>query len=73
VWLEHMMLGLRRVKGVLWNELKNNLTHEREVELNHKIRDLLDCNLIKENDGRLQLTPTGLVVENEIISRLSSL
>ncbi len=73
VWLEHMMLGLRRMKGVLWDELKSNLTQEREVELNHKIRDLLDCNLIKENDGRLQLTPTGLVVENEIISRLSSL
>ncbi len=73
VWLEHMMLGLRRMKGVLWDELKSNLTQERAVELNHKIRDLLDCNLIKENDGRLQLTPTGLVVENEIISRLSSL
>ena len=73
VRLEYMMLGLRRVKGVLWDELKNNLTQEREVELNNKIRDLLDCNFIKENDGRLQLTPAGLVVENEIISRLSSL
>ena len=73
VRLEKIMLGLRRAKGMLWDELNVSLSDERRIELTNKIRDLQDCNLIEEQDGRLQLTPAGLVVENEIISRLSSL
>lgn len=71
VYAEKIMLGLRRMQGVVWSEISGDLTDEQRNQLMSKINELKEKNLIRECDGRLQLTPAGLVVENEIITRLS--
>ena len=62
---------LRRIKGVCWKEISINLTEQQKDELTIKIDMLKQKKLIAEVDGLLQLTPAGLIVENEIITRLS--
>ncbi len=71
VYAEKIMLGLRRMQGVVWSEVSQNLTEEQKNALLIKIDALKEKKLVAENDGRLQLTPAGLIVENEIITRLS--
>lgn len=71
VYAEKMMLGLRRMKGVCWQDISADLTQEQLDELVLKIEMLKKEKLIAEKDGRLQLTPAGLIVENQIITRLS--
>jgi len=71
VYIEKIMLGLRRTKGICWEEISNNLqdTHKEKIKLT--ITMLKQQNLITEKNGYLQLTPAGLVVENEVITKLS--
>jgi len=71
IYAEKIMLGLRRIKGVCWEEISSDLSSEQKEKLKITIDSLRQENLITENNNRLQLTPTGLVVENEIITRLS--
>ena len=71
VYAEKIMLGLRRIKGVCWNDISSDLNHEQKEKLKSIINTLQQQQLITENNGRLQLTPAGLVVENEIITKLS--
>ena len=65
------MLGLRRIKGVCWEDINQDLSTEQKEKLQVTIDALEEKNLISKNNGMLQLTPAGLVVENEIITRLS--
>jgi coproporphyrinogen III oxidase-like Fe-S oxidoreductase len=65
------MLGLRRIKGVCWEEISNDLEAEQKRKIRLTIDMLQQKHLITENNGRLQLSPAGLVVENEIITQLS--
>jgi oxygen-independent coproporphyrinogen III oxidase len=71
IFAEKVMLGLRKIKGVCWEEISNDLTSEHKAKLRATIALLQEQNLIVEHNGNLQLTPAGLVVENEIITRLS--
>ena len=71
IYVEKIMLGLRRIKGVCWEEISGDLNDEQKEKIKLTIDILQQKKLIIENNGRLQLTPTGLVVENEIITRLS--
>lgn len=71
IYVEKIMLGLRRTKGVCWEEISSDLSNEQKEKIKLTIDSLQHKKLITENDGRLQLTPAGLVVENEIITRLS--
>lgn len=71
IYTEKIMLGLRRMKGVCWEEISMNLNNEQKEKIKLTIDLLQQKKLITENNGRLQLTPAGLVVENEIITRLS--
>ncbi len=71
VRLEKIMLGLRRSKGITWDELLTGLSMEQEQKCKNEVIQLKQHNVIREHNGRLQLTPTGLVVENDIITRLS--
>lgn len=71
IYAEKIMLGLRRMKGVSWEDISENLSDEQKAKIITTINALQQQKLITENDGRLQLTPAGLVVENEIITRLS--
>jgi oxygen-independent coproporphyrinogen-3 oxidase len=71
IYAEKIMLGLRRIKGVCWEEISSDLSSEQKEKVTAVIATLQQKKLIVENNGRLQLTPAGLVVENEIITRLS--
>ena len=71
IYVEKIMLGLRRTKGVCWKEISSDLNSEQQHKIRLTINMLQEQKLITENNGRLQLTPAGLVVENEIITRLS--
>jgi oxygen-independent coproporphyrinogen-3 oxidase len=71
IYTEKVMLGLRRTKGVCWEEISSNLDSEQKRKIRLTIDMLQQKNLITENNGHLQLSPAGLVVENEIITQLS--
>jgi len=71
IYAEKIMLGLRRIKGVCWKEISTNLTDQQKNEIIARIDLLKQKKLIVEVDGSLRLTPAGLIVENEIITRLS--
>lgn len=71
IYAEKIMLGLRRMKGVYWQDLSETLDTKRKEKLETIIATLEKENLITNTNGTLQLTPAGLVVENEIITRLS--
>jgi oxygen-independent coproporphyrinogen-3 oxidase len=71
IYTEKVMLGLRRIKGVCWEEISSDLTHEQKRKIRLTIHTLQQKNLITENNGYLQLSPAGLVIENEIITQLS--
>jgi len=71
IYIEKIMLGLRRIKGVCWEEISVDLSDKQKEKIKLTIDILQQKKLITENNGRLQLTPAGLVVENEIITRLS--
>ncbi len=71
VRLEKVMLGLRRSSGVTWDDLLTDLSKEKKQKCKDEVVRLKQYNLLREHNGRLQLTPTGLVVENDIIARLS--
>jgi len=71
IYVEKVMLGLRRIKGVCWEEISRELETAQKEKIALTINELQEKKLIVENNGRLQLTPAGLVVENEIITRLS--
>jgi oxygen-independent coproporphyrinogen-3 oxidase len=71
IYAEKIMLGLRRIKGVCWEDISQDLSSEQKEKIRITIDALQEKKLITESNGRLQLTPAGLVVENEIITRLS--
>jgi len=71
VRLEKIMLGLRRSMGITWDELLTDLSVEQEQKCKNEVAQLKQHNVLREHNGRLQLTPAGLVVENDIITRLS--
>jgi oxygen-independent coproporphyrinogen-3 oxidase len=71
IYTEKIMLGLRRTKGVCWEEISIDLNNKQKEKIKLTIDILQQKKLITENNGRLQLTPAGLVVENEIITKLS--
>lgn len=68
---EKIMLGLRRSQGVVWVDVIADLTPAQQVKVADEIKNLKQNEYIVEENGRLQLTPKGLIVENEIITRLS--
>lgn len=71
VYAEKIMLGLRRMEGVCWKDISQHLSDEQKEKLIETITAFQEKKLITEKNGILQLTPAGLVVENEIITRLS--
>jgi len=68
--LEKLMLGLRRSQGVLWETVLDNLSARDIAHVQQQIELLQHKNLIVDRDGWLQLTPEGLIVENDIVTRL---
>jgi oxygen-independent coproporphyrinogen-3 oxidase len=71
IYAEKIMLGLRKIQGVYWEEISKDLDSKQKEHLKTTIESLQHKKLVTERDGHLQLTPAGFVVENEIITRLS--
>lgn len=71
IYLEKIMLGLRRSIGVSRDELMAGLTSGQVQILSEKIAWLQDNHFITERNGALLLTPKGLAVENDIVIKLS--
>jgi oxygen-independent coproporphyrinogen-3 oxidase len=72
VRLEKIMLGLRRAKGVLLDTVIQGLDSSEIEQVTDQLLSLRNSKLIEEVDGYLILTTQGLVVENEIVTRLLS-
>ncbi|MCX5922496.1 MAG: radical SAM family heme chaperone HemW [Candidatus Dependentiae bacterium] len=71
VYLERVMLGLRRSQGVSYQDLMENLSEQRQHDVRAKIAYLQASDFVMERSGRLLLTPKGLAVENDIVVKLS--
>lgn len=71
IFLEKIMLGLRRSIGIKYAELMAGLGHVQMQQLSEKISWLQENHFIVECDGSLLLTPKGLAVENDIVIKLS--
>jgi oxygen-independent coproporphyrinogen-3 oxidase len=71
VRLETIMLGLRRKKGVCYSYILEGLSLERRSILEEKVQCFRDANLLVLDDGYVQLTSAGLLVEQEIIAELA--
>jgi oxygen-independent coproporphyrinogen-3 oxidase len=71
VYLEKVMLGLRKREGVALDELLCGVTIEKKNKIIQKVAEFKQEGLLAQRNGRVVLTPAGLAVENEIIVQLS--
>ncbi len=71
IYLEKIMLGLRRKSGLKISSLSSGLTKEKKEKLLHNIAWLKSNNFIYEKEGKLGLLPAGLTVQNEVFVKLS--
>jgi len=71
VYAEKIMLGLRKMSGVMWCDISRDLTEDQRRVIRRKLDNLIEKKLIIEKEGLLQLALAGLIVENEIITQLS--
>lgn len=71
IYLEKIMLGLRRAQGVTMDALLDGLTQQQKEYIGSRIEWLKEYNFIAEKNGTLILTPKGLAVENDIVVKLS--
>lgn len=70
VYLEKMMLNLRRAHGISIEELGQHLSEQQKIAVHHKINDFVDRGLVAYHESRIKLTVRGLAVENEIVTQL---
>lgn len=71
VYLEKVMLGLRRSAGMKVADIVAAIPLSKRHKVEHKIDQLEQQGLVRKKDDRLLLTPAGLAVENEIVVQLS--
>lgn len=71
IFLEKIMLGLRRTQGVPFEDLVYELAQDQKELIKQKLLWLEDNQFIVEKEGRFALTPKGLAVENDIVIKLS--
>ncbi|MCL4229078.1 radical SAM family heme chaperone HemW [Candidatus Dependentiae bacterium] len=71
IYLEKIMLGMRRSTGIALSTLLEGLTQGEQDKLTEEITRLRDNNLIILHNDHIILTVAGLAVENEIVVKLS--
>ena len=71
VRIENIMLGLRRVTGVSYEQVMQGLSDEEKQRREEIIFQLEQRSLLKKDGDRLLLLPHDLALENEIITQLS--
>jgi oxygen-independent coproporphyrinogen-3 oxidase len=68
--LEKAMLGLRRIKGACWTDMCAGLNDEKIKIVRTNVHILAEEGFIIFENDRVKLTQKGLLVENQIVSRL---
>lgn len=71
IYLEKIMLGLRRSRGIPDHELTANLTLKKEKIIRERLHLLKQEGFIHQESDSWKLTAAGLAVENDILARLS--
>ena len=70
---ETMMLGLRLMEGVRYDEFSRKFGRTLESVYGAEIRELVDVGLlVREEEGSVRLTPRGRLLGNEVFSRVLS-
>jgi coproporphyrinogen III oxidase-like Fe-S oxidoreductase len=72
IWLEVLMLGLRRPQGITLEDLLHTDSQiealaQRQVSLERLVRD----GYVEYHRNNVRLTQRGLAVENEILAQLA--
>lgn len=71
IYLERIMLGLRRSQGLSISELVSGLTMEQRKAFFDTVQLLEEHNFLQKKQDRIILTAAGLAVQNDIAARLS--
>lgn len=69
-FLEHLMLGLRQRSGVDLHRVVYCLDEGRKARFLSQVQELIAAQLVILKEGRLCLTPRGMLLENEVVIRL---
>ncbi len=68
--LEKLMVGLRRKSGIAMQSLLEDLDVNKQENLKNNVSELVNHGLIAHVDERLMFTHNGMLVENQVISKL---
>ncbi len=68
--IEALMLGLRMRAGIDVTEFRKNFRFDLVMKAGNEIKRFLEQDLLVLHDNRLKLTDEGVLVSNEIISKL---
>jgi len=68
--LEKVMLGLRRMKGLVISEVTDDMTPEEKERLLKKITEFEKEGILERVAGKIYLSKSSLAVENEVALRL---
>ncbi|MFH1832285.1 MAG: radical SAM family heme chaperone HemW [bacterium] len=68
--IEIIMLGLRRTSGIGLHDVVYLLNESEKKRFFENIEILKSQAHIKESNGRISLTPKGMLLENEVLARL---
>lgn len=71
IYLERIMLGLRRSEGINIDEFTVDLTQEKKEQFERTVDILHKNQFLYKNNNRIVLSPAGLAVQNDIAARLS--
>lgn len=71
IGLEKLMLGLRRRVGVSLQDITQGLDEQSMQKRLQAIERLKSHDFLLERDGRLVLTPRGLLLENEVVVQIA--
>lgn len=71
IYLERIMLGLRRSDGINIDEFTVDLSAEKKEYFEQTVDLLHKNNFLYKKNNRIVLSPAGLAVQNDIAARLS--
>lgn len=71
IYLERIMLGLRRSEGIDIDEFTQDISSEKKEHFKQTIDLLYENNFLFKKNNRIVLSPAGLAVQNDIAARLS--
>ena len=71
IYLERIMLGLRRVEGIALDEITKSLSEKQREEIEKTVTMLQENKFLNKIQNRIVLTPAGLAVQNDIAARLA--